>query len=58
MDKKERNTFIREMKKIGDAWTEEQVEDVYGNCSLQEALADRKAILGMFFRGITEILNN
>ena len=31
MNKKDIEVFIEEMKTIGDEWTPEQVEDVYGN---------------------------
>ena len=41
-------TFIEEMGKIDDNWTEEQVQDVYGSYSLADALQDRKASVGMF----------
>lgn len=30
-------TFIEEMEAIGDEWTPEQVENVYGDSSLEEA---------------------
>ena len=57
MNKHEISIFIEEMEEIGDVWTPEQVEDVYGNCSLYEALADRKASLGSFFDAISKVLN-
>ena len=50
------NTFIEEMEMIGDKWTLEQVKDVYGNVSLEEALKDRKSILDSFFRIIGKVL--
>lgn len=31
------------MEEIGDIWTPEQVEDVYGDKTLDEALMDRKS---------------
>ena len=34
MTKKDVNTFIEEMEAIGDEWTPEQVEYVYGDSSL------------------------
>lgn len=43
MTKTEINTFIETMEEIGDIWTPEQVEDVYGDKTLDEALADRKS---------------
>ena len=45
------------MEAIGDEWTPEQVEDVYGVSSLDEALADRKASLGTFFDIIGKVIN-
>lgn len=58
MTKQEINIFINEMKPVGDEWTEEQVEDVYGNTSLADALADRKAALGQFMDNFNKILNS
>lgn len=58
MTKQEIKVFIDEMKPIGDEWTEEQVEDVYGKSSLSEALADRKASIGHLVDGISKIINN
>lgn len=43
MTKTEINTFIETMEEIGDIWTPEQVEDVYGDKTLDEALIDRKS---------------
>lgn len=57
MKKKEIEMFIEEMESIGDVWTPEQVEDVYGNYSLSEALADRKAAFGTFFDIIGKVIN-
>lgn len=57
MKKKEIEMFIEEMESIGDVWTPEQVEDVYGNYSLSEALTDRKAALGTFFDIIGKVIN-
>ena len=58
MSNREIKAFIDEMNKIGDYWTEEQVENTYGDCSLREALADRKALLDLFFCNIANIINN
>ena len=44
------------MESIGDEWTPEQVEDVYGDLSLDEALADRKSSAGTFFDIIRKVL--
>lgn len=57
MKKNDINIFIEEMEAIGDEWTPEQVEDVYGDYSLDEALADRKASVGTFFDIIGKVLN-
>lgn len=57
MKKKDIAIFIEEMEAIGDEWTPEQVEDVYGGSSLDEALADRKASLGTFFDIIGKVIN-
>jgi hypothetical protein len=57
MKKKEISTFIEEMESIGDEWTPEQVEEVYGDSSLEEALSDRKASLSKFFDIIGKVIN-
>lgn len=57
MKKREITAFIEEMEAIGDEWTPEQVEDVYSDSSLNEALADRKASLGTFFDIIGKVIN-
>ena len=57
MRKKDVDTFIEEMEAIGDEWTPEQVEDVYGDSSLEEALDDRYATIGTFFDIIGKVIN-
>ena len=57
MNKKDIQEFIEEMESVGDEWTPEQVEDVYGNSTLDEALADRKSIVGTFFDVIRKVIN-
>ena len=57
MKKKDINKFIEEMEEIGDVWTPEQVEDVYGDTSLEDALADRKSSMGIFFDIIGKVIN-
>ena len=49
--------FIESMEEIGDNWEEEQVEDVYGDMSLKEALADRKARVGRMIDIIGKIIS-
>lgn len=44
MTKTEINTFIETMEEFGDIWTADQVEEVYGNITLKEAIADRKSL--------------
>ena len=58
MKKKEIAEFIEEMETIGDVWTPEQVKDVYGDTSLDDALADRKASIGTFFDILGKAINN
>ena len=43
MTKTEINTFIETMEEIGDVWTADQVEEVYGSNTLDEAIADRRS---------------
>lgn len=43
MTKTEINTFIETMEEFGDVWTTDQVEEVYGNNTLNEAIADRRS---------------
>lgn len=57
MKKKDVAVFIEEMEAIGDDWTPEQVEEVYGDSTLEEALADRKSALGTFFNIIGKVIN-
>lgn len=57
MKKKDIAAFIEEMEAIDDEWTPEQVEDVYGDFSLDESLANRKASLGTFFDIIGKVIN-
>lgn len=45
MTKSEASLFIETFEDIGDIWTVEQVMDTYGDVSLNDAIADRKASL-------------
>ena len=45
MNNQEINEFIEKMEEVGDVWTEEQVNDVYGDWSFEDALADRQSSL-------------
>ncbi len=53
MNKTEIHIFIDEMKHIGDVWEPDDVERVYGDKTLDEALADRKEAID----DMTNILN-
>ena len=48
MQDSELSMFIEEMEEIGDVWELEDVKRVYGDVSLEEAIADRKKSVGMF----------
>ena len=48
MNKAEMKTFQEEMEQIGDHWTLAEIEDCYGDTSLSEAIAQRKAEVGTF----------
>lgn len=57
MNKKEANLFIDEMKDIGDEWTVDQVMEVYGDESLDDALSDRKSSINIFTDIIDKVIN-
>lgn len=57
MNKQEINTFIETMESIGDVWTPEQVEDVFGSMSLEDALNQRQSQIGQFANIINTVLN-
>lgn len=57
MRKKDIRIFIEAMEEIGDNWKEEQVEEVYGDKSLKEALEDRKANVENLMDIIGKIIN-
>lgn len=57
MNKRDIEEFIEQMEEIGDVWQEEDVERVYGEYTLEEALADRKASVGIFGDIINKVLN-
>lgn len=56
MKKSEAEIFVDEMESMGDVWTEEQVLDVYGNNTLEEALEERKASMGTFMDIISAVI--
>lgn len=57
MTTEEINTFIETMEEFGDVWTVDQVKDVYGDNSLEEAINDRKAANAMFDSIIGTVMN-
>ena len=58
MKKSEINEFIERTEEFGDEWTQEQVEEVYGDRSLEDALADRRSLWGQHAANISALLNN
>ena len=57
MNKQEINESIEKMKEVGDVWTEEQVNDVYGDSSFEDALADRKSSLDHMSDIISKVID-
>ena len=57
MNKQEINEFIEKMDEVGDVWTEEQVNDVYGDSSFEEALADRQFSLDHMSDIISKVID-
>ncbi len=45
MTENEIDIFIEEMDNMGDHWEREEVENVYGDRSLEDALDDRRGSL-------------
>ena len=45
------------MEEVGDVWTEAQVNDVYGDSSFEDALADRQSSLGHMSDIINKVIN-
>lgn len=52
MKKADIETFIDEMSSFGDEWSEDQVEDCYGDMSLDEALESRRSEVGLFLSSL------
>ena len=57
MTKSETAEFIEILEEIGDVWTEEQVLDVYGDYSLEDAISDRKTSINKIGDIIETVLN-
>ena len=58
MTKLEIATFIERMEEIGDVWEEADVERVYGDRSLEEALEDRMGDMMAFGSIISTVINS
>lgn len=56
MKKSEMEIFIEEMSAIGDDWTLDQVKEVYGDKSLDEALEERRSLVGMHLGNISSLI--
>lgn len=57
MTKAEIETFIEIMSNIGDEWTPEQVRDVYGDSTLEDAIAERQGMVNQLAGNIGKLLN-
>lgn len=57
MTKAEIETFIKTMGNIGDEWTSEQVRDVYGDSTLEDAIAERQGMVNQLTGNIGKLLN-
>lgn len=57
MTKAEIETFIEHMEEIGDVWEEADVERVYGDRSLEDALNDRMGDMMAFGNIISTVIN-
>ena len=57
MTKTEINTFIERMEEIGDVWESEDVERVYGDRTLDDALEDRMGDIMAFGNIMAAVIN-
>lgn len=57
MNRCEMNYFIEEMATIGDYWTVEEVKDVYGRKSLEDALNERKSVVDSFLQDFALLMS-
>ncbi|MCR5143074.1 MAG: hypothetical protein K6C68_11225 [Ruminococcus sp.] len=58
MTANEIDIFIEEMDHMGDHWEKDQVENVYGDRSLEDALDDRKSSIAAYNQIIATIISN
>jgi len=57
MTKAEIETFIERMEEIGDVWEPEDVETVYGDRTLDDALEDRMGDMMAFGNIMAAVIN-
>lgn len=57
MNRCDMNYFIEEMAAIGDYWTVEEVKDVYGRKSLEDALNERKSVVDSFLQNLALLMS-
>ena len=57
MTKIDIDTFIERMEEIGDVWEPEDVERVYGDRTLEDALEDRMGDMMAFGNIISTVIN-
>ena len=48
---------MKKMEEVGDVWTEEQVNDVYGDSSFEDALANRQSSLDHMSDIISKVID-
>ena len=58
MTKQELQEFIERMEEIGDVWEDADVERVYGDWLLEDALNDRMNEINTFANIIRTVLNS
>lgn len=56
MTKTEIQMFIETMEELGDAWTPDQVKDVYGDYTYEAAISERKQEWAMHQNNIAALV--
>jgi len=56
MNQKDVQNFIEVMKAIGEEWTPEDVQEKYGDLTIEEALAARKNGLNPFYEFVENVV--
>ncbi len=57
MTREERQEFIERMEEFGDEWEDDDVERIYGDMPLEDALESRMGDMNSFANIIGTILN-